>query len=234
MSAIEKFAERARSVARTIVLPEGQDPRVVVAANKAMAEKVCAKVIVLGSEAEIADACAKGGVTERLFESLDYMASPLLQEYANQLYEKRKAKGLELEKAVKMMSSRIYFSSHSGGVCHTGTADGLNECFLDDTVLNVEGELARALLRCTPAHTVGVCGNVGDLFCLNPLALFGNGSRTVITTLVYYAHMLNFKTLCVRIITYVAHCDVSPFLIIDFWDAVKKAGAGSPRSKDRR
>ena len=40
MSAIEKFAERARSVARTIVLPEGQDPRVVVAANKAMEEKV--------------------------------------------------------------------------------------------------------------------------------------------------------------------------------------------------
>ena len=39
MSAIEKFAERARSVSRTIVLPEGQDPRVVVAANKAMADK---------------------------------------------------------------------------------------------------------------------------------------------------------------------------------------------------
>ena len=122
MSAIEKFAERARSVARTIVLPEGQDPRVVVAANKAMEEKVCAKVIVLGSEAEIAEACAKGGVTERKFESLDYMASPQLQEYANQLYEKRKAKGLELEKAVKMMSSRIYFGAM---MCKNGAADGL-------------------------------------------------------------------------------------------------------------
>ena len=39
MSAIEKFAARARQVERTIVLPEGQDPRVVVAANKALAER---------------------------------------------------------------------------------------------------------------------------------------------------------------------------------------------------
>ena len=98
MSAIEKFAERARSVARTIVLPEGQDPRVVVAANKAMDEKVCAKVIVLGTEAEIAEACAKAGVTERKFESLDYMASPLLQEYANQLYDSAKPKVLSLRR----------------------------------------------------------------------------------------------------------------------------------------
>jgi hypothetical protein len=90
-------------------------------------------------------------------------------------------------------------------VGHTGAADGLNQSFFDNTVLNVQGELASALLRCTPAHTVGVCGNVGDLLCLNPLALFGNGSRTVITTLVYYAHVLNLKALCVRIITYVAH-----------------------------
>ena len=36
MSAIDRFAERARSVARTIVLPEGQDYRVVIAANTAI------------------------------------------------------------------------------------------------------------------------------------------------------------------------------------------------------
>ena len=122
MSAIEKFAERARSVARTIVLPEGQDPRVVAAADKAMTEKVVRNIIVLGTEAEIADACAKAGITTRKFQTLDYMASPLLKEYANQLYEKRKAKGLEPEKALKMMSSRIYFGAM---MCKNGLADGL-------------------------------------------------------------------------------------------------------------
>ena len=59
MSAIDRFAERARSVARTIVLPEGQDPRVIIAANKAVDEKVVAKIIVLGTEAEISAACFK-------------------------------------------------------------------------------------------------------------------------------------------------------------------------------
>ena len=122
MSAIEKFAERARSVARTIVLPEGQDPRVVAAADKAMTEKVVRNIIVLGTEAEIADACAKAGITTRKFQCLDYMASPLLKEYANQLYEKRKAKGLEPDKALKMMSSRIYFGAM---MCKNGLADGL-------------------------------------------------------------------------------------------------------------
>ena len=53
MSAIDTFAARARSVSRTIVLPEGQDPRVVVAAEKALAEKVVGRIIVLGSDAEI-------------------------------------------------------------------------------------------------------------------------------------------------------------------------------------
>ena len=122
MSAIEKFAERARKVARTIVLPEGQDPRVVVAAEKALAEKVVGKIIVLGSDAEIDAACKEGGVAKTNFERLDYMKSPLFEEFAQQLYEMRKAKGLEIEKARKMISSRIYFGAM---MCRRGLADGL-------------------------------------------------------------------------------------------------------------
>ena len=79
MSAIDRFADRARSVARTIVLPEGQDPRVVIAANKAVDEKVVKRIIVLGTEAEISAACKEAGISERKFECLDYMASDLLQ-----------------------------------------------------------------------------------------------------------------------------------------------------------
>ena len=122
MSAIEKFAERARTVSRTIVLPEGQDPRVVIAANMAMEQKVVAKVIVLGSEEEIAKACADAKITERKFECLDYMNSPLFEEFSQELYEMRKAKGLEIEKARKMMSSRIYFGAM---MCRRKMVDGL-------------------------------------------------------------------------------------------------------------
>ncbi len=122
MSAIETFAVRARSVERTIVLPEGQDPRVVIAANKAIEEKVVKRIIVLGTEAEIAKSCADAKLSSRKFETLDYMASPLFEEFSQELYEMRKAKGLEIEKARKMISSRIYFGAM---MCRRGLADGL-------------------------------------------------------------------------------------------------------------
>ncbi|MCQ2379819.1 MAG: phosphate acetyltransferase [Victivallaceae bacterium] len=122
MSAIEKFADRARSVGRTIILPEGQDYRVVLAANKAIDEKVVKKIIVLGTEKEISEACAKAGIAERKFECLDYMASPLLKEFADEMYEMRKAKGVTPEKALAMVSSRIYFGAM---MCRRGLGDGL-------------------------------------------------------------------------------------------------------------
>jgi hypothetical protein len=39
---------------------------------------------------------------------------------------------------------------------------------------------------------MGKAGNVADLLSLNPLALFGNGSRAVICALSNGTHMLNF------------------------------------------
>ena len=122
MSAIEKFAERARTVSRTIVLPEGQDPRVVKAANMAVDKKVVGKIIVLGTEEEISKACAEAGIAERKFECLDYLKSSLFEDFAQELYEMRKAKGLEIEKARKMMSSRIYFGAM---MCRRKMVDGL-------------------------------------------------------------------------------------------------------------
>ena len=44
--------------------------------------------------------------------------------------------------------------SHGGGMRHAGAADGLDESFLDDAVLHVEGELAGALLRRAPTDTM--------------------------------------------------------------------------------
>ena len=122
MSAIDSFVVRAKELGKSIVLPEGQDPRVVTAANMAIENGVVKKVVVLGSEAEIAEACAKAGITERKFEQLDYLASPEFEVYANELYEKRKAKGLTLEKATAMMKSRIYYGAM---MSKHGLVDGL-------------------------------------------------------------------------------------------------------------
>ena len=82
--------------------------------------------------------------------------------------------------------------SHCRGVSHTGAAQGLYQSFFDDAFLDIQGQLAGTLLRCAPAHTVGETADVLNLLCLDPLALFGNGSRTVVSTLTNGAHMLYF------------------------------------------
>ena len=83
---------------------------------------------------------------------------------------------------------------HSGGVGHAGAADGLNQGLFDDAVLDVQGQLAGALLGCAPAHAVGEAGNILDLLGLNPFALFGDGSRAVICALGDRTHVLNFRS----------------------------------------
>ena len=44
---------------------------------------------------------------------------------------------------------------HGRRMGHAGAADGLDQGFLDDAVLDVEGQLAGALLGSAPAHAVG-------------------------------------------------------------------------------
>ena len=122
MSILNTLIERARKNPKVIVLPEGQDPRVVVAANKAVENKVVSRAIVLGSEAEISDACAKAGVSERKFECLDYLASDLFADFAAEFCKMREKKGMTPEKAAATMKSRIYFGAM---MCRRGLADGL-------------------------------------------------------------------------------------------------------------
>ena len=127
MSAIDIFVEKSKALGKTIVLPEGQDARVVAAANRAMEDGIVGKVVVLGSEAEIAAACKDAGITERKFEQIDYLNAPEMEAYTQQLFEKRRAKdkpGKEttIDQIVKMMQSRIYYGAM---MTSNGAADGL-------------------------------------------------------------------------------------------------------------
>ena len=82
--------------------------------------------------------------------------------------------------------------SHGCGVGHARAADGLNEGLLDDAVLDVQRQLAGALLGSAPADAVRKTGDVLDLLGLNPLALLGDGCGTVVCTLGNGAHVLHF------------------------------------------
>ena len=111
MYAVDLFVKKAQSGAKSLVLPEGQDPRVVAAANMIVVNRVATEVIVLGSEAEISESCQKAGITERKFKTLDYLNCDFFEEYAVQFAKIREKKKITLEQAREAIKNRIFFGS---------------------------------------------------------------------------------------------------------------------------
>lgn len=121
MDIIESFIAKAKEADKKIVLPEGQDPRVVVAANKIIEDNI-AEVVVLGSDEEIAASCKEAGITDVKFEQLDYLKSDLMNSYCEVFCEIRKKKNMTMEKAVLYMENRIFFGAM---MIREGDADGM-------------------------------------------------------------------------------------------------------------
>lgn len=114
---LNTMIERARADKRTIVLPEGNDDRILEAAEKVLAQGI-ANVIVLGDADEIA---AKNFKLDDA-QIIDNKKSELRAEMAEALYELRKSKGLTPEEADKLMDDVMYFGTM---LLKTGRADGL-------------------------------------------------------------------------------------------------------------
>ena len=113
MSILESMIPRAQAANKRIVLPEGMDPRVIAAAVKAAETRLC-RPVVLGTPAEIAVAEAQAGVTlaSAGLTAVDYTVSDLIPKLVAALYEKRKAKGMTEEEALKTITSnRLYFGN---------------------------------------------------------------------------------------------------------------------------
>lgn len=124
MNFLETLLPKAKEANKHIVLPEGMDPRVVTAAYKLADEGVC-RTTLLGTVAEIDNACAKAGVSFKglPIEIIDYTTDPLGDELAAALYERRKAKGLSQEEATNLIrTKRLYFGNM---MLSQGLADGL-------------------------------------------------------------------------------------------------------------
>ena len=93
---LDDIKKRAAALGKTIVLPEGEDKRVVKAASDSVKEGI-AKIVLLGNEAEIkADNpdVDLSGVT--IVDPLTYEKA---EAYADLLYELRKEKGMTKELA---------------------------------------------------------------------------------------------------------------------------------------
>ena len=111
MNALDRFIEIARATPRRIVLPEGQDPRVVLAANRVMEQNIAANVLVLGTPEEIDAACAEAGITERHFTALSHTQDEAFDEMADLYYEIRRQKGCTRGQARTAAADRIVYGN---------------------------------------------------------------------------------------------------------------------------
>ena len=108
MAFIDQIKERARTQIKTIVLPEATDARILEAAEIVKNEEY-AKVILLGEEEKVREIAKEKGINIGDTKIIDPAKSEKLEEYANTLYELRKAKGMTEEQAHKLVLDPVYF-----------------------------------------------------------------------------------------------------------------------------
>ena len=118
---IQGLIAKAQKLGKTIVLPEGEDERVLQAAHEAAKQKI-AKIIILGEEADIKAYFAKQGWDLEGIELINPAHSPKLGEYTKLLYDLRKAKGMTEEEAAKTALNPNYFGTL---MIKAGDADGM-------------------------------------------------------------------------------------------------------------
>ena len=104
MNVLLELREKARRAQRRIVLPETQDPRVLQAAAILAKEKLCVPVLL--DNGRMAASPPQG------CEVITFARDPRAVKFAEQLYEKRKAKGLTLDEArAKCSQDPLYFGA---------------------------------------------------------------------------------------------------------------------------
>jgi len=119
-SILAQIRERARAKNRKVVLPEGQEPRVIMAAKEIVGEKIAA-VALLGDTDKIARLAREHGLNTDLVEIIDPASSSLTADFMAEFYELRKGKGITQEKAAETIKNVLYFGAM---MVRKGLADG--------------------------------------------------------------------------------------------------------------
>ena len=133
MSFIEEIKQRAKTQIKTIVLPEATDIRILKAAETVKQEGY-AKTILIGDEEQVRKIAKQNTIDIEGIKIIDPLKSERTQEYAQKLFELRKAKGMTEEQAQKLVLDPVYFGMMMvknedadglvSGACHS-TSDTL-------------------------------------------------------------------------------------------------------------
>ncbi|MFJ2667884.1 phosphate acetyltransferase [Nocardia fluminea] len=116
-----RLIERARADRKRIVLPEGDDDRILRAAGRVLQRKI-ADLTILGDETSVRARAAELGVDIADAQVMAPRTSGYLDEFAAEYTELRKHKGMTLERARETMSDISYFGTM---MVYKGIADGM-------------------------------------------------------------------------------------------------------------
>ncbi|MDX1871776.1 phosphate acetyltransferase [Mycolicibacterium sp. 120266] len=116
-----QLQDRARGNRQRIVLPEGDDDRILQAAGRLLAHRV-ADLTILGDEAAVRGRAAELGVDLDGAQVIDPRTSELCDQFAQQYAELRRKKGVTVEQAREIIHDVSYFGTM---LVHNGMVDGM-------------------------------------------------------------------------------------------------------------
>lgn len=164
---LNQVREKAKKLQKTIVLAEGEEPRVITAAAKIQAEGL-AKIVLLGNITVIKEKCPSADLSGI---SIVDVAKVDVKPYAELLYEIRKSKGMDIETATKLARNPLYFGVL---MVKRGEADGMVA-----GSINATGDVLRPalqIIKTAPGiKTVSSC----FIMCLDKNSKYGDSGVMV-------------------------------------------------------
>ena len=122
MKLSQLIREKAKKNPKIIVLPEGEEPRMIKAANTIINEGF-ASLVLLGREENIKSKARELGIDlPNKIKIINPKDSEKLKEYAESYYQIRKNKGVSLDEAYQLLENPLYFGAL---MVYHDDADGL-------------------------------------------------------------------------------------------------------------
>lgn len=141
---LEKIRAKAATDIQHIVLPEGEDPRTVKAAEICVREKI-AKITLIGNDEKIRETASVNGANLAGIELIDHRKAHERGQIARLYHELRRAKGVTLEEAEMTVKDPLYYGNL---LVKMGKADGSVA-----GATNTTGHTVAAAIRCIGVRT---------------------------------------------------------------------------------
>jgi len=109
MDVLKKLRTRAASLPQHIVLPEGEDDRTIIAAQKIVEERI-ARITLIGDEEKVRSRASALGVSLTNVTLLDPRRSKDLEKFSQEYYQLRRARGATLEEARNQVLDPLYYA----------------------------------------------------------------------------------------------------------------------------